>query len=95
MCLGVPGQIVHYEDGSRQTALVDFNGTRRIVNTGMMASDEAPAGPGDWVLVHMDIALHQVEPDEAADTQSFFDDLLMDFERIAAERHDAAEAGNG
>jgi len=89
MCLGTPGVIVAYLDASRQTATVDFVGTEKVVNTAMVAGDANPPEVGDWVLVHMGIALHRIEPEEAADTQRFFDDLMADFETIAAEREAA------
>lgn len=94
MCLGTPGQIVRFDDASRQQATVDFAGTHRAVNTAMVIGDEDPPGEGDWVMVHMGIALHRVDPAEAADTQTFFDDLLADFERVAAAREDEAEGGS-
>ncbi|CAN5389347.1 HypC/HybG/HupF family hydrogenase formation chaperone [soil metagenome] len=88
MCLGTPGQIVRYDDDAHQVATVDFAGTQRSVNTAMVAGDADPPAPGDWVMVHMGIALHQMDPQDAADTQVFFDDLLADFERVAAAREE-------
>lgn len=88
MCLGTPGQIVAYLDDARQLAQVDFAGTLRTVNTGMVAEDADPPGPGDWVLVHMGMALQRMDPEEARSATAFFDDMLADFERVAAERHD-------
>lgn len=88
MCLGTPGRIIRYTDAARQSAMVDFAGTARAVNTAMVAGDEDPPDVGDWVMVHMGIALHRMAPEEAAGTQDFFDDLLADFERIAAARED-------
>lgn len=86
MCLGVPGQIVAFHDSAHQSASVDFAGTVRHVNTSMVAGDTDAPGPGDWVLVHLGIALHRVDPEEADSTQKFFDDLLEEFEIIAAAR---------
>lgn len=89
MCLGTHGQIVRFDDDAHQHATVDFAGTLRTVNTAMVAEDDDPPGPGDWVMVHMGIALHRADPAEAADTQAFFDALLADFERVAAARENA------
>lgn len=86
MCLGTPGRIIAYTDAAQQTADVDFEGTVREVNTAMVAMDDEPPAPGDWVMVHMGIALHRMDPDEAAQTRSFFDDIMADFERTAAAR---------
>lgn len=88
MCLGTAGQIVQFEDADRQTATVDIAGTHHVVNTGMVAGDADPPGPGDWVLVHLGMALQRMTPEEVAQVRSSYDELMADFDVIAA-GHDA------
>lgn len=86
MCVGVTGRIVRFEDPDRQAATVDFGGTQNIVNTAIVAGDDNPPAVGDWVLVHLGMALQRIEPAEAADTQKSYDDLMAQFDELAAER---------
>lgn len=63
MCLGVPLQVRAIS--SPATADCAPAGERcetRSVNTGLL---EQPPRPGDWLLVHVDVAIRQLEADEA------------------------------
>ena len=86
MCLGAAAQIVRFEDADRQRATVEVDGTRQVVSTGMLAAGERPPGPGDWVLVHLGIAVQRMAPEEVQQVRSSYDDLMADFEAIAARR---------
>ena len=86
MCLGAAGRIVRFEDDGRQTATVDLDGVHQVVNTGMLTGAADPPGPGDWVLVHLGIALQRMSPDEVAAVRSSYDDLMADFDAIAEAR---------
>lgn len=90
MCLGAAGRIVRFEDAEHQTATVDLDGVHQIVNTGMLAGEADPPGLGDWVLVHLGIALQRMAPDEVEQVRSSYDELMADFDAMAAE-HDAQQ----
>ena len=65
MCLGVPGEVIALVDGSDgQLCWVDVQGARRQINTGMLdAPDQLTAG--DWVVVHMGVAMERMGGDDA------------------------------
>jgi hydrogenase expression/formation protein HypC len=64
MCLAVPGKVVELKELSptARTGTVDFDGVRREVNLTLVPE----AGPGDYVLVHVGVAIGRVDADEAA-----------------------------
>jgi hydrogenase expression/formation protein HypC len=65
MCLGIPGRVVEILDGYHdQIALVDVSGEQRRVNIGLL--EENPARPGDWVIIHMGLAVEKTDADGAA-----------------------------
>ncbi|MBF6213287.1 HypC/HybG/HupF family hydrogenase formation chaperone [Nocardia puris] len=65
MCLGIPGQVVEIPDGYHgQIAVVDVEGARRQVNIGLLEDD--PARPGDWVIIHMGLAVEKTDAEGAA-----------------------------
>ncbi|GIX31478.1 MAG: hypothetical protein KatS3mg124_1950 [Porticoccaceae bacterium] len=60
MCLAIPGLVVELsaeEDALARTALVDFGGVRRRVNLALVPE----AGPGDWVVVHVGVAIARLD----------------------------------
>ncbi len=63
MCLAVPGRIesVEGEDALERLGSVDFGGVRREVLLAFVPE----AGPGDWVLVHVGIAISRIDEREA------------------------------
>lgn len=63
MCLAVPGRIVTLEgaDPIRRTAKVDFAGITKTVNLGFVPE----ARIGDFVLVHVGVAISTIDADEA------------------------------
>src|SRR5256885_16951577 len=64
MCLGIPAQLVAGETGHPDLVMAEVGGVPRTVNVGLL--DERP-GPGQWILVHMGVALNVMTPEEAAD----------------------------
>ncbi|MFE4463114.1 HypC/HybG/HupF family hydrogenase formation chaperone, partial [Nocardia tengchongensis] len=65
MCLGIPGQVVEILDGYHdQIALVDVSGAHRKVNVGLLEQD--PVRPGDWVIIHMGLAVEKTDAAGAA-----------------------------
>lgn len=70
MCLAVPGQIVSVGEGEglARTGKVDFGGIRKDVSLAFVPE----AVLGDYVLVHVGVAISRVDEDEA---QKVFDYL--------------------
>jgi len=69
MCLAVPGRVVSVEESDPvlRHGKVQFGGIRKIVNLSLVPD----VGVGDWVLVHVGVALHQVDEHEARRTLSY------------------------
>ena len=64
MCLAIPGKIETIEgqlDSVFRTAKVSFGGIIREVNLSMVPE----AQPGDYVLVHVGVAISIIDQDEA------------------------------
>lgn len=70
MCLAVPGKVVSLsEEGPlARRGRVDHGGTVREANLSFVPE----AGVGDWVLVHVGVAIARVDETEAA---RIFEDL--------------------
>ncbi len=69
MCLGIPGQVVEVLEGNNgQLALVDVEGVARKINIGLL--DEGTLQAGDWILIHMGMAMEKIEPQQAVDARS-------------------------
>ncbi|MET0953849.1 MAG: carbamoyltransferase HypF [Aeromicrobium sp.] len=68
MCLGIPGRVTQMAEGfGGQIALVDVEGVSRQINIGML---DSPPAPGDWVLIHMGMALEVVPEATARDART-------------------------
>jgi hydrogenase expression/formation protein HypC len=63
MCLAIPGKIVSINEGAgyHRTGKVDFGGLAREVNLSLVPE----ARPGDYVVVHVGVALSVVDEVEA------------------------------
>ncbi len=70
MCLGIPGQITEITDVQNQLAIVDVSGVKRQVNIACIVDEHHPIEScvGDWVLVHVGLALNRLDESEAAET---------------------------
>ncbi|NHO67305.1 HypC/HybG/HupF family hydrogenase formation chaperone [Aestuariicella hydrocarbonica] len=70
MCLAIPGRIeaILTEGELARTASVSFAGVRKTVNLTFVPQ----AQPGDYVIVHVGVAISQVDPQQA---QQIFEDL--------------------
>lgn len=65
MCLGIPGRVVEVLDGYHsQVALVTVSGEERKVNIGLLEED--PVRAGDWVIIHMGLAVAKTDEEGAA-----------------------------
>ncbi len=79
MCLGIPGQVVEFMDPTRHIAKVDVSGVRRNVNVALVLPDGLEIG--DWVLIHVGVALSRIDEAEAKRTTEFLmqlDDLYVE-----------------
>lgn len=63
MCLAVPGKLVEIagDDPAWRTGKVDFGGIRKEVSLACVPE----AGLGDYLLVHVGVAIGTVDEDEA------------------------------
>lgn len=87
MCLGTPGRITEIVDAAAARALVDVSGRgpTEVSIAMLQAGGDLPA-VGDWVVVHVGLAMSIIDEDEAksiiADLQQL-EDLYRDFESPA------------
>jgi hydrogenase expression/formation protein HypC len=65
MCLAIPGKIVEMVPDQHNLALVEVGGVRRKIDVGLLEDD--PAGPGDWVLIHVGFAMNKISEEGAAE----------------------------
>ena len=63
MCLAIPGRILEITDDAAWTrrGRVDFGGLVKTINLSLVPE----ARPEEYVLVHVGVALHVVDPREA------------------------------
>lgn len=73
MCLAVPGQVldVHGDDSLSRTGRVSFGGVVKQVS--LACTPEAKVG--DYVLVHVGLAIGVVDPEEAAETFRYLKEI--------------------
>jgi hydrogenase expression/formation protein HypC len=73
MCLAVPGRIESIAEAGAlmRVAKVDFGGVTREVNLACVPE----AAPGDYVLVHVGIALSVIDPAEAEKVFSYLREI--------------------
>src|ERR1700723_3041394 len=64
MCLGIPGQLVAFDETNDHLARADVSGVTRIINIGLL-EDEALC-VGDWVLIHVGFAMSKIDEEEAS-----------------------------
>jgi hydrogenase expression/formation protein HypC len=75
MCLGVPGRVVHIEDG---VACVEFWGVKRDVRLDIC---DSPVAVGDYVLNHVGFAIRRIPEAEIEETLALYDRLLAEMEK--------------
>jgi hydrogenase expression/formation protein HypC len=63
MCIGIPLQVASL-DAAGNACCIDSEGAsrQRVVATALL---DTPPQPGDWLLVHIDVAVRALEPAEA------------------------------
>lgn len=80
MCIGIPGQIVEIVDRDGCIAMVDVAGVKRNISTAVLDKGGDPAAVGDWVLIHVGLALMKIDEEEAASTYGFLQELSQVYE---------------
>lgn len=89
MCLGVPAEIVAFDENESSRAKVSLSGVERMISTDLLADEGLKVG--DWVLVHVGFAMSQIDADEAATTLEQikklgqFEDELEQFKTTSAD----------
>ena len=74
MCLAIPGKIISIEDSSDilfKSGKVSFDGVVREVNLAAVPEAEV----GQYVLVHVGMALNVLDEEEALKTLEYFKEL--------------------
>ncbi len=70
MCLAIPGKIVKFTDAIDEVfrlAVVDYDGVQKQINMSMLPE----AKVGDYVMVHVGVAISVIDEAEAAETLKF------------------------
>lgn len=93
MCLGIPGRIIKIDDAAMNLATVDVGGVKRQINITCIVNDEHPVGScvGDWVLVHVGLAMSRINEEEAALTLQILTELGEAQAELEAVRLSVAE----
>lgn len=73
MCFGAPGRILALSTEHSHLASVDLQGVVRQINIGLI-EDHDPQ-PGDWVDVHLGMALALIDEAQAEEALEFLDKL--------------------
>ena len=91
MCLAIPGQIIAMDNTTEsvfQIGKVSFSGITKKINLSLVPE----AKVGDYVLVHVGVAVSLVDEDEAKKTMNFLqgtgdlDELFDELEQREKER---------
>lgn len=72
MCLAIPSQITSI-DAETAMATVDTMGVYRTANLGLI---DEKVSIGDWVLVHVGIAMTQIDEKEARETLALYEQMI-------------------
>jgi len=95
MCLAIPGQIIAMEDTTEsvfQIGKVSFSGITKKINLSLVPE----ATVGDYVLVHVGVAVSVVDEDEAKKTMNFLQgtgDLDELFDELAQREEERKVSG--
>lgn len=63
MCLGLVGRVVAIDADHPDVARVDVGGSEKRVHVGLI---EEPLAAGDWVSIHLGLAMEKLSADDAA-----------------------------
>ncbi len=62
MCLGVPLRVSRLTESGEALCVTSAGSEARPVNVALL---DAPPAPGDWLLVHVDVAIRAIDATEA------------------------------
>jgi hydrogenase expression/formation protein HypC len=82
MCLGIPGQVVAFNEETDQLAKVEVAGVTRNINIGLVRDEGIELG--HWVLIHVGFAMSIIDEEEA--------NLAMEGLRMLGEQFDTEVA---
>lgn len=71
MCLAIPGKVVKIEGDPPEQARVEISGVRRQVFIGLLTDVQV----GDWVLVHVGMALSKLDEADAQQTLRYLEEM--------------------
>ena len=72
MCLGIPGKVIEVRDeAGLRMGRVDFGGVRKDA----CLSYVPDIALGDYVIVHVGMAISTVSPEEARETLAYLEEL--------------------
>ena len=71
MCIAVPCKIIKFLDSEKKTALGDFLGVQREINTQLLENIE----PGEYVIVHVGFAIQKLDIEDALESIKAFNEL--------------------
>ena len=71
MCLAVPARVIEVIG---DIASVEFGGIKRDVNITLIDSPKK----GDYVLIHVEYAIHRISPQEAQETLRIWEEMLKE-----------------
>ncbi len=95
MCLAVPGQITElFEDSPlTRSGLVDFDGIFSEVNLTFVPE----ADVGDYVVVHVGVAISMIDPDEAERVFEYLEEvgIMKTLEEDLEEAEEMRESEDG
>lgn len=91
MCLAIPSKIIAI-DNETSMATVETMGVTRAANLTLV---EDEVGIGDWVLVHVGIAMSRIEEDEARKSLELYDELLREEDEQLFSASGAADDADG
>ena len=68
MCLGICGKLLGLDESNELVGHVDVEGVVRDVNLAIVSEDGVSVG--DWVLIHMGVAIEVLDAQEAEQVRS-------------------------
>ena len=74
MCMAIPGKVLEIVDEQRRLARVEVAGVDRRVNLSLLDDADQPE-PGDWVLVHVGLALSRISETEAIEQLGILNEI--------------------
>lgn len=72
MCLAIPSKIVSIDEDTGM-GIIETMGVTRDANLTLLDEDVAV---GDWVLVHVGLAISKIDPDEAQKTLDMYQEII-------------------